>query len=95
MPAQKKYDVETQERAVRMFTDRFTQGNISQIAAPQETGKLLGINPSTLKNWVRRSNTSSHTHTNSDGQSCEVELVRLRRENWGCQMVCVRLVGNS
>jgi len=30
MPAQKKYDAETQARAVRMFTDRMAEGDVSQ-----------------------------------------------------------------
>lgn len=54
MPANKKYDQETQDRAVRMYVDRLAEGDVSQLRACQEVGELLGINPSTLRNWVRR-----------------------------------------
>ena len=54
MPAQKKYDEETQARAVRMYADRMTEGDISQRSARTEVGELLGIKEATLRNWVRR-----------------------------------------
>ena len=42
MPAPKKYDEETQARAVRIYRDRLAEGDISQLAARQEVGELLG-----------------------------------------------------
>ena len=54
MSALKKYDSETQERAVRMYGDRLREGDLSQLAARREVGELLGINPATLRNWIRR-----------------------------------------
>jgi transposase len=54
MPAPKKYDEETQARAIRMYRDRLAEGDISQLAARQEVGELLGVNQSTLRNWIRR-----------------------------------------
>lgn len=55
MPAQKKYDVETQARAVRMYADRMAEGDdISQRAARCEVGELLVIKEATLRNWTRR-----------------------------------------
>ena len=54
MPALKKYDPETQARAVRMYADRIAEGDVSQLRAREEVGELLGINQSTLRNWIRR-----------------------------------------
>ncbi len=45
MPAPKKFDQETQERAVRMYVDRLAEGGISQLKARQDVGELLGVNP--------------------------------------------------
>lgn len=53
MPAPKKYGEETQARAVRMYADRMAEGGISQLKARQEIRELLGINPATLRNWIR------------------------------------------
>jgi len=52
MPAPKKYDAETQARAVRMFADRMAEGDVSQLAARREVGELLGIKQETLRNWI-------------------------------------------
>ena len=79
MPAPKKYDVETQARAVRMFADRMAEGGVSQLAARNEVGELLGINPSTLRNWIRRD--FGEGSTPAVDQSVEAELVELRKEN--------------
>lgn len=54
MPAPKKYDEETQARAVRMYRDRLAEGDIAQRAAREEVGALLGFNAPTLRNWIRR-----------------------------------------
>ncbi len=54
MSAPKKYDQETQARAVRMYADRIAEGDISQRGAREEVGELLDINPATLRNWIRR-----------------------------------------
>jgi transposase-like protein len=54
MPAVRKYDEETMARAVRMYRDRLAEGGIAQRSARIEVGELLGINPSTLRNWTRR-----------------------------------------
>ena len=54
MPAPRKYDEETIRRAVQMYRDRLAEGEISQLAARNEVGELLGINPATLRNWIRR-----------------------------------------
>ena len=54
MSALRKYDRETQARAVRMYADRLAESGISQLRAREEVGELLGINQSTLRNRIRR-----------------------------------------
>ena len=85
MPAPKKYDAETQERAVRMYLDRVSQGDISKLRARQEVGDLLGINESTMRNWIRRDTGPdgqvAAAGPGGAGESSAEELARLRREN--------------
>lgn len=85
MPAQKKYDEETMARAVRMYRDRLVEDpKISQRAAREEVGELLGVNHSTLRNWIRRDDELNGVSTGSSaegGESLSEEVTRLRREN--------------
>lgn len=82
MPAPKKYDVETQARAVRMFADRIAEGGVSKRAARAEVGELLGINEATLRNWTRRDLGEGMTPAaGSDEPLSDAEVDRLRREN--------------
>ncbi|GAB3714333.1 hypothetical protein GCM10028815_31460 [Mariniluteicoccus flavus] len=75
MPAQKKYDTETQARAVRMFTDRMAEGGVSQFAVRREVGELPGVKQETLRNWIRRD--LGEGTTPAAGQSADDELVEL------------------
>lgn len=80
MPALKKYDEETQARAVRMYLDRIEEGGVSQRAARIEVSSLLGVNEQTLRNWVRRDHGEGTTPP--PGAEAEgAEVTRLRREN--------------
>lgn len=79
MPAQKKYDRETQARAVRMYADRIAEGGVSQLGARKEVGELLGINEATLRNWIRRD--LGEGSTPAADQSVDAELIELRKEN--------------
>lgn len=84
MPAPKKYDADTQERAVRMYRDRLTQGDVSQLAARKEVGELLDINQSTLRNWIRREDAAEgggSSKGGDPGEPADQEIARLRREN--------------
>ncbi|WP_421014733.1 transposase [Glutamicibacter creatinolyticus] len=82
MPAPRKYDAETQARAVRLYQERIEQGNISQTRVRQEIGELLGINPGTLRNWIRREQGEGLTPAASASQEpANEEVARLRREN--------------
>lgn len=80
MPAQKKYDEETQARAVRMYQDRLAEGGITQRAAREEVGQLLGVNESTLRNWIRRDVGEGVTPP-AGSEPVDAEMTRLRREN--------------
>ena len=71
-------------RAVQMYRDRLEEGEISQLAARSEVGELLGINPATLRNWIRREDGTSGPPSGSSpstGESVEAENARLRKEN--------------
>lgn len=71
-------------RAVRMYRDRLAEGGISQRGAREEVGQLLGINSSTLRNWIRRDDELDGEATSavaSEGESLTEEVARLRREN--------------
>lgn len=75
----KKYDQETQARAVRMVEELIEQGS-SQAAARREVGTLLDINPSTLRNWFRRDKGEGVTPA-VGAEVHDEEIGRLRREN--------------
>lgn len=82
MSAPKKYDVETQARAVRMYADRIAEGGVSKRAARAEVGELLGINQATLRNWIRRDLGEGVTPAADAGAPpTDAEVDRLRREN--------------
>lgn len=82
MPAIKKYDEETVARAVRMYRDRLAEGGISRRGARDEVGQMLGVNSSTLRNWIRRDDELNGDATNvAGGESLTEEVARLRREN--------------
>ncbi|MGJ0205190.1 transposase [Leucobacter sp. gxy201] len=81
MPAPRKYDDETRARAIRMYQDRLTEGGISQAAARREIGELIGVNPDTLRGWLRREFGEGVTPSATDAESASGEIARLRREN--------------
>src|SRR5699024_8332714 len=80
MPAAKRYDEETQARAVGMYADRLAEGDVSQSKAREEVGAVLGIKPWTLRNWIRRDLEDSPTGS-ARTAAAEEELAELRREN--------------
>ncbi len=85
MSAPRKYDQETRDRAVRMYQDRLAEGGISQLGARQEVGRLLDINQSTLRNWIRQQEADGATTVTADeGEELTLlrrEVTRLRRAN--------------
>jgi transposase len=80
VPAPRKYDPETMDRAVRMYQDRLTEYGESRRAARRAVGELLGINPETLRNWVERAEIDSGVRPGVTSDEA-AELARLRKEN--------------
>jgi transposase len=80
MPAPRKYDTETQARAVRMYRDRLADHGESMIEARRQVGALLDINPSTLRSWIERDDID---HGDREGTTSAeaAEIRRLRKEN--------------
>ena len=55
MPAPRKYDQETRDRAVRMYQDRRRDfPDESALQARKRVGELLDIQPATLRGWIER-----------------------------------------
>src|SRR6516164_2237733 len=55
MPAPRKYDQETRERAVRLYQERRRDhGNESAVESRRRIGELLDVKPETLRGWVER-----------------------------------------
>jgi transposase-like protein len=63
-----------------MYQDRIAAGDISLRGARQEVGDLLGVNESTLRNWIRRDLGEGTTPAAGTEQD-DAEVTRLRREN--------------
>jgi transposase-like protein len=82
VPAPRKFDEETRARAVRLYRDRLRDHGESKLAARTYVGRLLGINPATLRNWVEREGDGAGLAvTPGGGESAGDELRRLRKEN--------------
>ena len=55
MPAPRKYDQETRDRAVRMYQDRRRDFPAeSALQARRRVGELLDVKPETLRGWIER-----------------------------------------
>jgi transposase-like protein len=80
MPAPRKYDAETQDRAVRMYRDRIDEHGGSKVAARRHVGELLDIAPATLRNWIEREEGRQAPGTPSSVPDVSAEVARLRRE---------------
>src|SRR5699024_907523 len=78
MSSRNAYDLEFRERAVRMYLDRLQEDGVSKRAARLEVGELLGVNESTLRNWVRVQ--VGEGATAAAGESVDEENARLRKE---------------
>ena len=79
MPAPRKYDQETRDRAVRMYQRRQTHPGESAIGSRRQIGALIDVNSETLRGWIERTEIDAGVRpgTTSDEHT---ELVRLRRE---------------
>jgi transposase len=55
VPAPRKYDQETRDRAVRMYQDRRREKPAeSQLQARKRVGELLDVKADTLRGWIER-----------------------------------------
>jgi transposase len=89
VPATRKYDAETRERAVRLYQERLRDHPGSKLEARRHVGALLDINPATLRNWVEERDSDHRAAAarrtaaeGSDGEplTAEQQVRALRRE---------------
>ena len=82
MAAPRKFDDETQERAIRLYYDRLRDHGGSKLAARKHVGELLDLNPATLRNWVEARDRASKPASPDDEQAIDpAEFRRLQKEN--------------
>ncbi len=81
MPAPRKYDQETRDRAIRMYRDRRREKpDESLLATRTRIGELLSINRETLRGWVERVEIVGGERPGVPS-SVEARLRELEREN--------------
>ena len=88
MPAPRKYDQETRDRAVRMYQDRRREKpGESQLTARRQVGALLDVAPATLRDWIERGEIDAgerpgvSSETSARIKELEREVGELRRAN--------------
>ena len=81
MPAPRKYDQETRDRAVRLYLERRKSDPAeSMIASRRHVGGLLGVSPETLRGWIEREEVNTGIRPGvSDTESEQIRA--LRKEN--------------
>ena len=81
MPAPRKYDQETRDRAVRMYHDRRRDFPAeSALEARKRVGELLGVKASTLRGWIERVEIDAGQRPGVS-TAVEAQLKELEREN--------------
>ena len=81
MPAPRKYDQETRDRAVRMYQDRRRDYPAeSALQSRRRVGELLDINPDTLRGWIQRVEIDTSQRPGVPS-SVEARIKELEREN--------------
>jgi transposase-like protein len=81
MPAPRKYDQETRDRAVRMYQDRRRDFPAeSALQARRRVGELLDVKPETLRGWVERAEIDAGQRPGVPS-SVETRIKELEREN--------------
>jgi transposase len=81
MPAPRKYDQETRDRAVRMYQDRRRDFPAeSALQARRRVGELLDVKPETLRGWVERAEIDASERPGVPS-SVEARIKELEREN--------------
>ena len=79
MPAPRKYPDELRERATRMTLEA-RQDPATRTGAFRRVGEQLGINPETLRNWVRQAEID-HGHRPGLTTSEAARVAELEKEN--------------
>ena len=81
MPAPRKYDQETRDRAIRMYADRQRDfPEESMLESRRRVGELLDIKPETLRGWIERKEIDVGQRPGVP-TSVEVRIKELEREN--------------
>ena len=80
MPAPRKYDQETRDRAVRMYQERRqAHPGESAIESRRQIGALIDVHPETLRGWIERAEVDAGARPGATTDE-HAELIRLRRE---------------
>ena len=81
MPAPRKYDPETRERAVRLYQERRRDHpSESAIECRRRIGDLVDVKPETLRGWVERAEIDAGVRPGVTTDE-NAEIVRLKKEN--------------
>jgi transposase len=81
MPALRKYDQETRDRAVRMYQERRRDNpQESQIEARRRVGELLDVKPDTLRGWIQQVEIDAGERPGVPS-SVDARIKELEREN--------------
>ena len=81
MPAPRKYDQETRDRAVRLYQERrCDHAGESALQSRKRIGDLLDINLGTLRGWIERVEVDAGERRGVTTEE-NAELVKLRKEN--------------
>jgi transposase-like protein len=81
MPAPRKYDQESRDRAVRMYQDRRRDFPAeSALQARRRVGELLDVKPETLRGWIERVEIDAGERPGVPS-SVEARIKELEREN--------------
>lgn len=83
MPAPRKYPQELRERAIRLVGEaRVEEPELSVTAAVNRIGTKVGVNPDTLRGWVKQADIDAGKRpgTTSDDAKRIKELERENRE---------------
>jgi transposase len=81
MPAPRKYDQETRDRAVRMYRERRRDSpSESALQARRRVGELLDIKADTLRGWIERIEIDAGERAGVPS-SAEARIRELEREN--------------
>jgi transposase len=81
VPAQRKYDQETRDRAVRMYQDRRRDfPEESMLEARKRGGELLDVKHDTLRGWIEQREVDSGQRPGVPS-SVDARIKELEREN--------------